>query len=107
MTRARYSSICSVVKTPCVPTRLLISSTGCTTFTLNTPCARRRISPSFESLNATGSRVPQVRFAKSLRLTKYTSARSGLFIPQGAESSFVRIGTLPVTSVCRPGPNAS
>ena len=51
------------------------------------PKARRRISPSWLSLKATGSRVPQRMLVKTFRLTKYTSARNGLGEPprQGEE----------------------
>ena len=60
--------------------------------------------PNSESLKATGSRVPHFKLVKTFKFTKYTSALSGLFIPQGKLAIFVSSGMLAVFKVWRPGP---
>ena len=63
------------------------------------PWARSRMSPSCESLKATGSLVPHLRLAKTFMLVRYTSARSGLVMAQGRARIFVRTGILAVFRV--------
>ena len=90
-----------------MPTRLFTKSSGWVTRIVKFPNARRRMRPSWVSLKATGSRVPQRMLVKTFRLTKYTSARKGLVKPHGRESSRVRIGRFWVERVWRPGPKTS
>ena len=99
MTRFRYSSISAVVNIPWVPTKLLTNNTGWTICRLKIPKALRRISPSSESLKATGSRVPHFKLVNTFKLIKYISARSGLVPPQGRLAIFVKIGILAVFRV--------